>query len=187
MLDTFIEPEDFALASTAWCGARDLATTKPRKGRDPDYTVGVLMGRSTKTGGLAIADVRRFRDRPEEVERVVKATWKQDGNAVAVRLEEEPGSSGKALTSYYGRKIVFGANFKGIRTTGDKVASASPFASAANRGMISLVRAPWNSAFISECEAFPDGVHDDQVDAAGHAYTDIVELYQPGGATLQPA
>ena len=182
---TFIEPADFNAGAHRLVRRWDLAATKPRKGRDPDYTVGVLMGRS-REGGIVVADVKRFRDRPEVVESVVAATYAQDGHNVAVRLEEEPGSSGKGLTSYYGRKIVFGANFAGVRTTGDKVASARPFASAANRGMVSPRASSVEHAFIAECEAFPEGVHDDQVDAAGHAYTDIVELYQPGGATLQP-
>jgi predicted phage terminase large subunit-like protein len=184
---TFIEPEDVSTAGFRMVRRWDLAATKPRKGHDPDYTVGTLMGRNLETGSVVIFDVKRTRDTPDVIESLVKATAAQDGRSVAIRMEQEPGSSGVSLISYYASKVVFGYDFDGVRTTGDKVANATPFATAANRGAIALVRAPWNSAFISECEAFPDGVHDDQVDSAGHAYMDIASLYQPGGATIQPA
>lgn len=183
---TFLEPEEVVTSGFKMVRRWDLAATAPRKGRDPDYTVGVLMGRNLSSGAVTIFDVKRLRDRPEVVENVVKSTAAQDGRGVAIRMEQEPGSSGVSLIDYYARKVVFGHDFDGIRTTGDKVANATPFATAANRGGIALVRGPWNSAFISECEAFPDGVHDDQVDAASHAYMDIATLYQPGGITIQP-
>ncbi len=183
---TFVEPEEVVTTGFRMVRRWDLAATAPRKGRDPDYTVGVLMGRNLSSGAVTIFDVKRLRDRPEIVEGVVKATANQDGRGVAIRMEQEPGSSGVSLVDYYARKVIFGHDFDGIRTTGDKVANATPFATAANRGGIALVRGPWNSAFIGECEAFPDGVHDDQVDAASHAYMDIATLYQPGGMTIQP-
>jgi hypothetical protein len=43
-------------------------------------------------------------------------------------------------------------------------------ASAAEAGNVRLVEGVWNSAFLDEVEAFPEGNHDDQVDVAAYAY-----------------
>jgi hypothetical protein len=36
-------------------------------------------------------------------------------------------------------------------------------------GLLSMVQGPWRPAFLAEHEAFPEGDHDDQVDADAHA------------------
>jgi phage terminase large subunit-like protein len=44
------------------------------------------------------------------------------------------------------------------------------FASQVNGGNVAIVRAPWNAAFLDELAAFPNGIKDDQVDAASRAF-----------------
>ena len=39
----------------------------------------------------------------------------------------------------------------------------------AEQGNVQLARATWNLAFLDECEEFPLGTHDDQVDAVSSA------------------
>lgn len=51
----------------------------------------------------------------------------------------------------------------------DKLTRALPWFSRVNSGNCYLVRGDWNSAFMSECQAFPLGAHDDQVDAVSGA------------------
>jgi hypothetical protein len=56
-----------------------------------------------------------------------------------------------------------------VRISGDKVARAGPFSAAAERGHVYVVEARWNQPFFDELEAFPEGDHDDQVDAVSGA------------------
>ena len=88
---------------------------------------------------------------------------------VAIRMEQEPGSSGKIAIAHF-RKLLGGFDFKGVPSTGDKVVRSNPFASEAEAGNVKLVRGPWVSEFLREHESFPGGSHDDQVDAASAAY-----------------
>ena len=45
-----------------------------------------------------------------------------------------------------------------------------PLSSAAQAGNVKLVRGVWNTDFLDEIDAFPESVHDDQVDAASGAF-----------------
>jgi predicted phage terminase large subunit-like protein len=40
--------------------------------------------------------------------------------------------------------------------------------------MVKLLEGPWNQGFIDELCAFPNGAHDDQVDAATAAFRALV-------------
>ena len=80
-------------------------------------------------------------------------------------LEQEPGSSGVNVIDHYRRNVLPSFTFYGDKVTGDKAERARPLSSAAQAGNVKLVRGPWNVAFLDEAEAFPQGSHDDQVDA----------------------
>jgi predicted phage terminase large subunit-like protein len=149
----------------------DLAATKPKDGRDPDWTVGVKMG--AKDGFFYVMDVQRFRGSPSTVEDRVRLTAKLDGVKTRVYMEQEPGSSGVSLIDYYHRKILSGYIFYGVKTTGSKSERAAPFSSACEGGLVSLVDGSWIGSFLDELEAFPVGSHDDQVDAASGAFEQL--------------
>ena len=152
----------------------DLAGTEPKPGREPDWTVGVRMSRDAD-GLLTVEDVQRVRERPLGVERLVRSVAERDGVAVPIRMEQEPGSSGVAVTDRYGRDILQGWDFKGLRSTGDKAERAKPFSAQCEAGNVRLVRAAWNSDFVNELAAFPTReAHDDQVDAASGAFRELV-------------
>jgi predicted phage terminase large subunit-like protein len=85
-------------------------------------------------------------------------------------IEQEGGASGKTLISHYQRTVLPRFALRGIVSSGDKTTRARPVASKAEAGLISIVRAPWNSAFLSELESFPSSAHDDQVDALSGAF-----------------
>lgn len=155
----------------------DLAATEPKPGCDPDYSVGVDMGRWTNGSvRFVVSDVQRFRESPAGVEARVAHTAEVDGRAVKVRMEQEPGSSGKIAIAHFAR-LLEAYDFRGIPSTGDKVVRSNAFASACERGEVAIVRAPWNEPFLRELEMFTgndkDCPHDDQVDASSGAHTDL--------------
>jgi predicted phage terminase large subunit-like protein len=154
----------------------DMAASAPRHGRDPDWTVGVLMGR-TAAGIYYVLDVRRVQATPGDIETLIRRTAEQDGRDVAIAIEEEPGASGKMVIDYY-VKALAGWRVHGCRLTGDKRLRAEPLAIQAQAGNVRLLRAPWNKAFLDELEEFPVGRHDDQVDAASGAFGRLVRKRQ---------
>jgi predicted phage terminase large subunit-like protein len=159
----------------------DLASTEHNPGTDPDWTVGVLMGRAG--GSYYVLDVRRTRGTPGTVEALVKQTAQMDGRDVAIVIEEEPASAGKALVASYVRALA-GWNLRGHKPTGDKATRAAPLASQAEAGNVRLLRGPWNRAFLDELELFRGGGHDDQVDAAAGAFGHLA-AHGTGTATPQ--
>ena len=99
---------------------------------------------------------------------------------MAIRMEQEPGSSGKALADQYARYVLPGYDFSAVRSTGDKETRARPFAAAVANGNVRVVRAPWLSNWLDEFSSFPESCdHDDQVDSATGAFTFLTGLGLP--------
>lgn len=166
-------------SSTRFVRYWDLAATEPHPGNpDPDWTVGTLM---MFEGGIAyILDVRKIRAKGDKVEALVAQTAKEDGLNVAIRMEQEPGSSGKALIDQYSRFVVPGYDLLGERPTGDKVTRARPFAAAVANGNVRLVRGGWLTDWLDEFSSFPEAcTHDDQVDSAVGAFIFLTGLGLP--------
>lgn len=147
----------------------DLASTAPAKGKDPDWTAGVLMQRSAE-GEYHIRDIRRVQATPAGVEALVRQTAELDGKKVEIVMEQEGGSSGVNTIDHYRRVVLPGWTFRGERPTGDKAERARPLSSMAEARHVHLVRGVWNKDFLDEVEVFPLGKHDDQVDAAAGAF-----------------
>ncbi len=165
--------EWFEIVDSAPAGIRkvrywDLAATPEKEGKDPDWTVGALVGE--KDGIFYIIDIVRTRTTPRNVEALVRQTAELDGRDVEIWMEQEPGSSGVSIIDHYRRKVLKGFTFRGLKTTGSKVTRASPFSSQAEAGNVKLVRGPWIGDFLDELEQFPQGPHDDQVDAVSGAF-----------------
>lgn len=157
----------------------DLAATEPSNSNpDPDYSVGTLM--LFDLGIAYILDVKRFRLKGEKVEQKIAQTAYEDGLSVPIRMEQEPGSSGKALMDQYARYVLPGYDFEAYRATGDKVTRARPFAAAMANGNVRAVRGPWLTDWLDEFSAFPEASdHDDQVDSAVGAFTYLTGLGLP--------
>jgi predicted phage terminase large subunit-like protein len=168
----WFEIVDEAPVDCQWVRRWDMAATEAKPGKDPDYTVGCLMGKSSSRT-LYIKDVRRLRGTPGACEALVRQTAEIDGRDVAIRMEQEPGSSGVKVIDDYTRRVLMGYDFRGIPSTGNKEVRANPLASQAEAGNVKLVKGPWIGAFLDEVELFPLGGHDDQVDAASGALLDL--------------
>lgn len=150
----------------------DFAATEKKSNKsDPDWTVGLKMQQNID-GSYTILDVARFRGNPDEVEKTVLAVASQDSRTTPITIPEDPGQAGKSQAMYY-IKILSGYSVDAIRESGDKVTRANPVASQVNAGNVSIVRAPWNKAFLEELTTFPNGKHDDQVDALSGAFEKI--------------
>ncbi len=147
----------------------DLAGTEPKPGKDPDWTRGALLGE--REGVYYLCDMVGTQAAAGQVEALIRQTAELDGKSVPIRMEQEPGSSGKAVIDNYARRILRGFDFRGVPSTGSKEVRANPVASAAYAGNVKLVRGAWNTAFLEEVEMFPaPGFHDDQVDATSGAF-----------------
>jgi predicted phage terminase large subunit-like protein len=140
-----------------------------RKAGDPDWTAGLRLARSA-AGIYVVEDVVRDRLSPAGVEQMIRATADADGRAVPIRMEQEGGASGKSLVSHYRRHVLDGFDFRGVTSSGSKEVRAKPVAARAEAGEILLARGPWVDAFLDELAEFPEGLHDDQVDALSGAY-----------------
>ena len=157
----------------------DLAATEPSAATpDPDWTVGTLM--LFDQGIAYVLDVKKKRVKGEKVEQFIAQTAYEDGVSVPIRMEQEPGSSGKALVDQYARYVLPGFDFGANRSTGDKVTRARPFAAALSNGNVRVVRGAWLSDWLDELSAFPEAApHDDQVDSATGAFNYLTGLGLP--------
>jgi predicted phage terminase large subunit-like protein len=145
----------------------DLAATED----GGDWTVGLKIG--VRAGVFYIIDVQRDRLSSKDSEALVKQTAQIDGGEVPIEMEQEPGSSGKRVIDHFARIVLPGYAFEGVPSTGDKTVRAMAVMAAAERGDVKIVRGGWNSAFLDELAMFPNGKHDDQVDALSGAYNGI--------------
>jgi predicted phage terminase large subunit-like protein len=152
----------------------DLAATDPKKGEDPDWTVGVKMC-ETKDGDFYVLDMVRVQQTPGSLSRTLRVTTERDGFKCKVRMEQEPGSSGKISVWHLARGPFRGYAFKAIRSTGNKILRAETVADAVERRDIKLKRGPWNRDFLREVCRFPNDAHDDIVDAFSGAYEDLTK------------
>lgn len=164
--------------------AWDLATTKKRKGADPDYTVGTKLAWDGKM--VYIVDVIRFRESPDVVIEKITEAAITDGRTCDQVFEEEKGSSGKTMIELF--RVHFqevGAMTGRVHPapiTGGKRSRAFHFAGRVNDGNVRMVQAPWNDMLVAEFDDFTgeDDIHDDVVDSASHAYNFLV----PRGAMV---
>ena len=63
--------------------------------------------------------------------------------------------------------------------SGPKTTRAFPVASQINVGNVSMLRSSWNLPFVEEMRMFPNGRHDDMIDALSRAFGEITEMKRP--------
>lgn len=160
-----------------WVRGWDFAATVPEIGRDPDWTAGLRWGVDSD-GRFYIADAVRLRGMPDEVERALSNAATRDGTATRISIPQDPGQAGKSQALYFVRKLR-GFNVSATPETGDKVTRAEPMAAQINVGNVSMLKAPWNDALIAEMRMFPNGTHDDQVDASSRAFNELIKPPEP--------
>lgn len=149
------------------------ATTEDRS----DYTVGVLMCKNRKTGMYYVVDVVRGKWLPHGRDKVILRTAQKDQEVyghVRTFHEEEPGSSGKDAAKQT-NQLLAGYAVKAIKSTGNKQLRAEPYQSQCEAGHVFILKAPWNGDFVDEHASFPLGAHDDIIDAAAGAFSQLTK------------
>lgn len=152
----------------------DFAATDPkkRKGknkREPDWSVGFKLAHYQ--GIYWIEDIIRVQKTPGELEELVRQTAELDGYSCAIRIEEEPGSSGKITTDHYMRKVLNGYDVLGCPISGSKVERARAASAAAQAGRVFVSDRCRNLLpFFDEADMFPYGAHDDTIDGFSGAF-----------------
>ena len=164
-------PKDLQMVCRAW----DIAATAEKGTGDPDYTAGVLMG-IRKDKSVIVLDVINQRIKAAEVEKLVYNTAVSDrakyGLKYRVRIPQDPGAAGKIVASSYVKKLA-GFSAKAVPVSGSKQLRATPFAAQWQSGNVDVLVAPWNDAYFTQLESFPESKHDDMVDASSDSFNEL--------------
>jgi phage terminase large subunit-like protein len=152
----------------------DFASTDPKKRktrnkRDPDWTVGLKL--SHYQGMYWIEDIARVQLTPQGVEDLVRETAINDGYSVAIRIEQEPGSSGAITIDHYSRNVLRGYDCLGVLSSGSKPDRARAASAASQAGRVLISNQSRNIlAFFDEADLFPYGLKDDTIDGFSGAF-----------------
>jgi len=155
-------------AGTKFVRGWDLAATEGAG----DYTAGSLVGRQ-KDGRFIIAGMKRDRLSPAGVERLMVNTASRDGYGVKQSFPQDPGQAGKQQAAYLTGKLA-GYSAHSDTESGSKEVRAEPLSAQAEAGNVDVLEGDWNEVFLSELTVFPNGMHDDQVDATSRAFNELV-------------
>lgn len=158
--------------------AWDLASSaKERDGDDPDWTWGVracVTGDARTGRSLWVRHAVCCRKEAPERDALIRATARADGPAVQQRVEAFGAYKDAAATIKQALAGV--SNVRPCRLSGDKTVKAAPLEPLFDAGRVHLYVGPggldaatldrWREDFA----AFPEGPHDDAVDATALAY-----------------
>ncbi len=152
---------------------------------------GTAGGTGARTAGVKLADLGPSARPRFIVEHVMKNRWSAfevdqrikgcaivDGPGCRIREEQEGGSAGKAVIATRKRDLA-GWDYDGVPATGDKETRANAFRVQAEGGDVVLAKGDWNEEFLAEAEVFPNGRTKDQIDAAAHAFNDLLTGRRP--------
>jgi predicted phage terminase large subunit-like protein len=138
----------------------DLAATEKTEFNDPDWTVGIKLGRD-RNGGYWLLDMVRKRADPGDVERLLLDTATQDGKRVRIGFGKDPGQAGKSQALHLVRALS-GFTVGPAAESGDKLTRFGPFSSQCRAGNVKIRRGSWNEELFRVLEGFPDLAHDDE-------------------------
>jgi len=168
-----------------WKRGWDLAATKKTALNDPDFTTATLIGKDP-TGEDPYTYVKHHmygQWSSGEVEKRMRNIASQDGPDVEQALPQDPGAAGKSDKAH--KAILLDGYIHSATTEkGDKVKRFGPFSSAAEAGLVKVVRdydivdgqkvywagEPWNERWFQQLEGFPELTHDDDVDSTARAF-----------------
>ena len=156
-----------------------------------DYTVGVLMAYDAMKQSTQVQHVIRKRITASVLEEHIMTQARIDGPEVQVAIEQEPASQAAAWSESIAKKLRqegFVCRLERVQT--DKVKRSLRMSQAAQQGRVSLLsdgsestlHKRWNSTYRHEMVEFPNGIHDDQVDASSLAFNTLVP--DPAGKLL---
>lgn len=143
--------------------AWDLAITDKEKS---DFTAGCLAGYDKLTGNFYIAHISKK-----------KGNWFAIKNLIVDLATTEVNRIGvEAVSGFKTAYEEIRASLMGITQVSyhvpreNKMIRANPWIARIDAGKVFLAKGTWNADFIDELSTFPDGRHDDQVDAVSLAW-----------------
>ncbi len=146
-----------------WKRGYDLAVSTKTSA---DYTASFRCA-FDRQGNLYIADGFRKRIEYPEQRRYIVERMKAEANT---EHGIEAAMHGAAVVQELRRERGFRQfAFRQVRVSGDKLTRALAWLNLAEEGKVYIVRGPWNDDFVDEVCRFPNGRHDDQVDAVSIA------------------
>lgn len=159
--------DELPIENIQWLRGWDFGATV-----DGDPTAGGKLGR-LPDGRLIIGDMAHGRWGPDDRDAAIKNTAALDGRAVKISIPQDPGQAGKTQVLYLTRQLV-GYKVHSSPESGDKITRAEPFAAQMNVGNVLMLRGDWNKPLIDELRMFPNGTHDDRVDALSRAFAQLI-------------
>lgn len=160
------------------------ADTAFKKTETADYSVAITAGLSYN-GDIHLLDIMRAKyDFPELKRALIALNARWRGNGLrGVHIEDK--ASGQSLIQEL-------RNESGIaviprKVVNDKVARVNAVTDLIEGGRVFLPKdAPWLDDFLQECVEFPDGAHDDQVDALSIVLDVLSRVPSTGNAFNSP-
>ena len=148
--------------------AWDFAITKKQTS---DYTASALCCYDKQMDVFYILNVMRKRMNWHELKRAVGRYADLEQNRIG--LESVSGfiaACEEIKLDRLGKNIVVALTPKG-----DKLTRANPWLAKVEAGRVRVVRGQWNYDFVEELRTFPDGKHDDQIDAVTLAWVMVAK------------
>lgn len=155
------------------CWDRAATDWNPGDPGDPDWTVGVKLGKCSD-GFFWILDIIRERYSAHKVEKLILNTAQQDGIGVKVKGFQDPGAAGKGEIEDFVR-MLSGFDVVTEKISVDKVTAAKGASAQAEAGNVRILASCRHKEdFYNEAENFPDSNHDDIVDAFTGSFNELV-------------
>lgn len=137
-----------------------------------DYSAGALLGKLSD-GRFVIADMVHGQMGADARDSILKNTAAKDGARVRISIPQDPGQAGKTQALYLTRQLA-GFSVSATPESGNKVVRAEPLAAQVNVGNVLMLRGAWNRGLIEEMRLFPNGKHDDRIDALSRAFAELI-------------
>jgi predicted phage terminase large subunit-like protein len=140
-----------------------------------DFSCGALVGVDPKTGDVYLLHMSRGKRRwPQQkaliVEMSLAESTEHEGQTW-YRVAFETVAAWSACFDEVKAGLMGKVRVEAVLPSESKEARAQPWFNKVDAGAFYLVRGAWNQDFLGELEQFPNGRHDDQVDAVSIAYS----------------
>lgn len=176
----FFKPQWFEIVDAAPLNAQRVRYwDKASTSNGGDYTAGCLVALGLD-GTTYIEDVVRGQWSPGARNAIIKQTAILDrqrsettGASPPTIWIEQEGGSGGAESAQISIRDLIGFSVYTDRPTGSKETRAQPLSAQAEAGNVRLVKGDWIGDFFAELAQFPNGKHDDQVDAVSGAFNKV--------------
>ena len=155
----------------------DLAVSGRKKA---DFVCGAMCGRD-RQGRFFIMDVRRMPGPWADARPKIRNVMLADEMGV-IQGVEISGQQGGYYQEFKRDALLMTRPIAPVNPRGNKESRAQLWATRIEDDMVFMVRGPWNEEFKGEAAAFPNGRHDDQVDAVSGAWQMLSSGWKEAGS-----